>query len=49
MIGFYKLPLNYLEEFNGKVEAVTAAQIQDAFSRRINPDNMVTVVVGGSQ
>ena len=49
VIGFYKLPLNYLEEFNGKVEAVTAAQIQDAFSRRINPDNMVTVVVGGSQ
>lgn len=49
VIGFYKLPLNYLDEFNGKVEAVTATQIQDAFSRRINPDNMVTVVVGGSQ
>lgn len=49
VIGFYKLPLNYLDEFNGKVDAVTAAQIQDAFSRRINPDNMVTVVVGGTE
>ena len=49
VIGFYKLPLNYLDEFNGKVDAVTAAQIQDTFSRRINPDNMVTVVVGGTE
>lgn len=49
VIGFYKLPLTYLDEFNGKVEAVTAAQIKDAFARRIKPDNMVTVVVGGSQ
>ncbi|SNR94243.1 zinc protease [Methylobacillus rhizosphaerae] len=49
VIGFYKLPLNYLDEFNSKVEAVTTAQIQDAFSRRIDPDKMVTVVVGGSK
>ncbi|MCB5191561.1 insulinase family protein [Methylobacillus arboreus] len=48
VIGFYKLPLTYLEEFNGKVDAVTAAQIKDAFSRRIDPDKLVTVVVGGS-
>lgn len=48
VIGFYKLPLNYLDEFNGKVEAVTAAQIKDAFSRRIDPTKLVTVVVGGT-
>ena len=48
VIGFYKLPLNYLDEFNGKVEAVTAAQIKDAFSRRIDPNKLVTVVVGGT-
>jgi len=46
MIGFYQLPLSYLDDFSGKVERVTAAQIRDAFSRRIQPDNMVTVVVG---
>ncbi len=48
VIGFYKLPLNYLDEFNGKVKAVTAAQIKDAFSRRIAPNKLVTVVVGGT-
>ena len=47
MIGFYDLPLNYLEKFNVNIEAVSAAKIQDAFSRRIHPEKMVTVLVGG--
>lgn len=47
VIGFYKLPLSYLDDFNGKVNQVTAAQIKDAFSRRIDPGKMVTVIVGG--
>ncbi len=46
MIGFYHLPLTYLDDFTKKVDEVTAAQIRDAFSRRINPADMVTVVVG---
>ncbi|MES2013303.1 MAG: pitrilysin family protein [Pseudomonadota bacterium] len=46
MIGFYKLPLNYLDEYNNNVAKVTTAQIKDAFSRRIKPDNFVTIVVG---
>ena len=46
VIGFYRLPLNYLDDFIGKVDAVTTAQIKDAFMRRIKPDNMVTIVVG---
>jgi len=46
MIGFYGLPLDYLDTFNDKIEAVTAADIQDAFKRRVNPDKMVTVLVG---
>ena len=46
MIGFYRLPLSYLDEFAGKVEKVTVAQIRDAYTRRIQPDNMATVVVG---
>jgi len=46
MIGFYGLPLDYLDTFNRKVEAVTIAQIKDAFKRRLNPDKMVTVLVG---
>jgi len=46
MIGFYQLPLSYLDDFSGKVEKVTTAQVRDAFRRRIQPDHMVTVVVG---
>jgi zinc protease len=49
MIGFYKLPLDYLDTFNGKIEAVTAKQIRDAFQRRVDPDRMVTVTVGRSK
>ncbi|MEN8177986.1 MAG: pitrilysin family protein [Pseudomonadota bacterium] len=46
VIGFYDLPLDYLDTFIGKVEAVTAEQIRDAFQRRIDPERMVTVQVG---
>ena len=48
VIGFYDLPLDYLDQFVGHVEAVTVEQIRDAFSRRIDLDRMVTVVVGGA-
>lgn len=46
VIGFYKLPLTYLDDFNAEVGKVTTAQIQDAFRRRVDPARMVTVVVG---
>ncbi|NOX08710.1 MAG: insulinase family protein [Gammaproteobacteria bacterium] len=47
MIGFYGLPLSYLEDFNGNISRLTRDEIHDAFRRRINPDRMVTIVVGG--
>jgi len=47
MIGFYGLPLDYLDTFIEKVNAVTIQQIKDAFSRRVDPDKMVTILVGG--
>ncbi len=46
-IGFYRLPLSYLEDFVQRVERVSAADIQDAFRRRVDPARMVTVVVAG--
>lgn len=46
VIGFYKLPLNYLDEYNSNVEKVTVAQIKDAFNRRLKTENFVTIVVG---
>lgn len=48
VIGFYELPLDYLDTFTAKVQSVTVAQIKDAFQRRVDPDKMVTVLVGGS-
>lgn len=47
MIGFYGLPLDYLDTFNDKVMAVTREQIMDAYRRRVHPDRMATVIVGG--
>jgi len=46
MIGFYHLPLNYLDEYNGNVDKVTVAQIKETFNRRLKPENFVTIVVG---
>lgn len=46
VIGFYGLPLTYLDDFNKEVAKVTTAQIKDAFARRVKPQNMVTVIVG---
>jgi zinc protease len=48
VIGFYRLPLDYLDRFADRIQAVTADQVRDAFQRRIHPDRMVTVVVGGT-
>ena len=45
-IGFYRLPLTYLEDFVPNIEKVTLADIRAAFARRVDPAHMVTVVVG---
>ncbi len=45
-IGFYNLPLDYLDTYNDRIDAVTIEQIKDAFKRRVQPDKMVTVTVG---
>ncbi len=47
-IGFYKLPLDYLDTWVDKVNAVDVAAVKQAFARRIDPDRLVTVVVGGA-
>ncbi len=46
MIGFYHLPLDYLDRFNNHVEAVTREQILQAFRQRIDPQRLVTIRVG---
>ena len=49
VIGFYGLPLSYLDDFTKRVEQVTVAQIRDAFKRHIDTANMATVIVGAPQ
>lgn len=46
LIGFYDLPLDYLDSFNQRIEAVTIEQIKDAFKRRVDPDRLIKVVAG---
>ena len=44
-IGFYGLPLTYLDDFPAKVNAVTAEQVRAAFARHVKAENLVTVIV----
>jgi len=47
MIGFYGLPLDYLNTFTDKVNKISREQVMDAFKRRLHTDKLLTVVVGG--
>jgi zinc protease len=49
VIGFYKLPLTYLDDFVKNIERVTAADIKRAFAARVDPGKLVTVVVGAEE
>ena len=46
LIGFYKLPMDYLDTWVDKVNAVDVAAVKQAFARRVHPEQMATVVVG---
>jgi zinc protease len=46
-IGFYGLPLTYLDEFIAQVDKVTAAEIRAAFARHGKLGAMATVIVAG--
>ena len=45
-IAWNDLPLDYLDTWTARMNAVTAADIKAAFARKLQPDRMVTVVVG---
>jgi zinc protease len=46
MIGFYSLPLDYLDTWVAKVDAVDVALVKQAFQRRVQPEKLATVIVG---
>lgn len=49
LIGWYGLPLDYLDRWTEQVERVTSAQVRQAFARRIDPKQLVTVIVGAGE
>ncbi|MGC9386973.1 MAG: M16 family metallopeptidase [Hydrogenovibrio sp.] len=46
MIGFYDLPLDYLERFPQKVSELTKEDVLKAWRKHIHPDKMLTIMVG---
>ena len=49
MIGFYNLPLDYLDTWVAKVDAVDVAVVKQAFQRRVHPEKLATVIVGAKK
>jgi zinc protease len=45
-IGFYGLPLDYLDTYQARVRAVTAEDVRRSFARHLDPQAFVTVIVG---
>ena len=47
VLGFYGLPLDSLDTYAARAQAVTLEQVRAAFARHVKPENLITVVVGG--
>jgi zinc protease len=47
MLGFYGLPLDWLDRYVERVNAVTVEQVKDAFARRLDAERLVLISVGG--
>ncbi len=47
LMGFYDLPLDYLDTFNDRILAVSLDDIRDAFQRRVKQNVMTRIMVGG--
>ncbi len=46
MLGFYHLPLDYVDTFTQKIDRVTVADIKDAFKRHLPLNLLQTITVG---
>src|SRR5690606_40149844 len=45
-IGFYDLPLDYLNQFEQEVRAVTVEQVREAFQRNLDMERLVILSIG---
>jgi len=48
-IAWNNLPLNYLDTWTQQVDKVSVADIKAAFARKLQPDRMVTVILGAAK
>jgi zinc protease len=48
VIGFYQLPLTFLDDYPQQVARLTVADIQRAFATRVRPEQLQTVIVGAT-
>ncbi|MBL4762535.1 MAG: insulinase family protein [Gammaproteobacteria bacterium] len=46
-IGFYNLPLNYLDTFSDLVSRLDKKTVRAAFQENVHPDKIITIIVGG--
>ncbi len=49
LIGYYQLPLDYLETFTQNISNVTQEQIRDAFTKHLDTKRLVKIIVGGPE
>lgn len=48
-IGFYELPLTYIDDYPKLIGSVTAEQVRAAFASHVQEDRLVTVIVGAEK
>jgi len=49
MIGYYQLPLNYLQNWRARINAITPAQVRQAASRYLDSSQWSQIIVGPAQ
>ena len=49
LIGYYNLPITYLNDFTNKIESITLEDVKEAFRDHLHPESFITVVVGSEQ
>jgi len=45
-IGFYELPLTYLDNYRANLSHITVQQVHSAFQKHIKPDKLLVIMVG---
>ncbi len=45
-IGFYKLPIDYIDTYQANIAAVSLDEVRTALKKHIKPDEMIKIIVG---